>query len=123
MLFRSEVFPGLPSISIDYGVMEKAPQILMAEGTFGWDDLGSWGALASIAETDEDGMSVLGPYVGHDNSNCFVRSEGALIAAVGLQDLIIVQDENVILICPKERTQDVKELVRLLKEASMDEYL
>jgi mannose-1-phosphate guanylyltransferase len=119
----AEVFPDLPSISIDYGVMEKAPRIFMVEGNFGWDDLGSWGALASIAETDGDGMSVQGPYVGHDNRNCFVRSGDTLIAAVGLQDLIIVQDENVILVCPKERTQDVKELVRLLKEASMDEYL
>jgi mannose-1-phosphate guanylyltransferase len=119
----AEVFPGLPSISIDYGVMEKAPRIFMVEGNFGWDDLGSWGALASIAESEEAGMSVQGPFVGYDNTNCFVRSDGTLVAAVGLENLIIVHDENVILICPKERTQDVKELVRQLKELGKDEYL
>jgi mannose-1-phosphate guanylyltransferase len=119
----AEIFPGLPSISIDYGVMEKAPRIFMVEGDFGWDDLGSWGALASIAETDQNGMSVKGTFVGHGNNNCFVRSDGMLVAAVGLQDMIIVQDGNVILICPRERTQDVKELVSMLKENSMDEYL
>ncbi len=119
----AEVFPGLPSISIDYGVMEKAPRIFMVEGNFGWDDLGSWGALASIAESDAASMSVRGPFVGYDNNNCFIRSDGTLVAAIGLQDLIIVEDENVILICPKERTQDVKELVKQLKEEKRDEYL
>ena len=118
-----EIFPSLPSISIDYGVMEKAPQIYMVAGGFGWDDLGSWGALASIADTDEQGMAVQGPFVGYANENCFIHSSEALIAAVGLQDLVIVQDGDVILVCPKDRTQDVRELVRLLKEEEREEYL
>ncbi len=118
-----EVFPHLPAISIDYGIMEKSPRILMVEGNFGWDDLGSWGALAEIADADENGMAVHGHFVGFDNENCYIQSEGSLIAAVGLQNLVIVQDGDVILVCPRHRTQDVKELVRLLKEDQREEYL
>ncbi len=119
----SEVFPGLPRISIDYGVMEKVSKIFMVQGDFGWDDLGSWGALASLSEKDADGMVVKGPFVGVDNADCFVYSKDALIAALGVQDLIIVQSDDVFLVCHKERTQEVKELVQMLKEKEMEKYL
>ena len=117
------VFPGLPEISIDYGIMEKSDRILMVQGDFGWDDLGSWGALADISCADSRGMVVKGDYVGIDNTDCLIYGQDALIAALGVQGLVIVQSGDVILVCDKSRTQEVRELVRMVKEQNMEKYL
>ncbi len=117
------LFPNLPSISIDYGILEKSDRILMVQGDFGWDDLGSWGALADNSSPDADGMVVKGDYVGVDNKDCLIYGQDGLIAAVGLQGLVIVQSGNVILVCEKSRTQEVRELVRMVKERNLVKYL
>lgn len=118
-----EVFPKLPSISVDYGIMEKSPGILMVQGDFGWDDLGSWGALDRIALRDERGMKIQGDFVGYDNDDCLIYGQEGLIAALGVQNLIIVRAGEVVMVCDKDRTQEVKELVRLCKEKHLEQYL
>lgn len=117
------VFPGLRGISIDYGILEKSDRILVVQGDFGWDDLGSWGALADASYADPHGMVIKGDFVGIDNTDCLIYGQDSLIAALGVQGLVIVQSGNVILVCDKNRTQEVRELVKMVKERNMSKYL
>ncbi|MDO9536545.1 MAG: mannose-1-phosphate guanylyltransferase [Bacillota bacterium] len=118
-----EVFPSLPSISIDYGVMEKEQNILVVEGSFQWDDLGSWAALAEHAFQDKDGNTVRGRHVCIDTKNCLVYGQDNLIATLGVEGLIIVESDGVVIVCPKDRAQEVKALVQKLNEKGLDEHL
>jgi mannose-1-phosphate guanylyltransferase len=117
------VFNNLEAVSIDYGILEKSHQILLVQGDFGWDDLGSWGALADTSASDLLGMVVKGDYVGIDNTNCFIHGQDVLIAALGVHDLVIVQSGNVVLVCDKSRTQEVRNLVQQVKEQNMEHYI
>lgn len=117
------VFNNLEAISIDYGILEKSHQILLVQGDFGWDDLGSWGALADTSASDSLGMVVQGDYVGIDNTNCFIHGQNLLIAALGVHDLVIVQSGNVVLVCDKKRTQEVRNLLQQVKEQNMEHYI
>ena len=122
-IVMNSVFPGLPRISIDYGILERSDRILMVQGDFGWDDLGSWASLADHSASDEQGMVIKGDYVGLDNSDCLVHGRDGLIAVLGVNDLVIVQAGDVILVCDKNRTQEVKDLVSLSKEKYREKYL
>lgn len=118
------IFPSLPSISIDYGVMEKDADILVVQGDFLWDDLGSWDALAEFLPKDQNQMGVCGEFIGIDTTNCLIYGQqNSLIATLGVQDLVIVQAGNAVLICSKERTQEIKKLVEVLKEKGLTNYL
>lgn len=118
-----EVFPGLPGISIDYGVMEKEQDILVVQGSFQWDDLGSWTALAEHAPRDREGKAVWGRHVGIDTKNCLVYGRNNLIATLGVEDLIIVESDGVVMVCPKDRDQEVKALLQKMKEKGLDKHL
>lgn len=117
------IFPSLPAISIDYGIMEKEKDILVIRGDFGWDDLGSWAALAEWSPRDRDGTVVLGEHVGIDTTECLVYGQDALIATLGVSNLVIVQTPDVVLVCARERSQEVKKLVQMLKDQKADKYL
>ena len=117
------IFPSLPAISIDYGIMEKEQDILVVRGDFGWDDLGSWAALAEWSPRDKDGTAFLGEHIGIDTTECFVYGQDTLIATLGVKNLVIVQTPDVILVCDRERSQDVKNLVQMIKEQKKDKYL
>ncbi len=106
----------LSKISIDYALMEKADNILMAEGTFAWDDVGSWPALQNHFSPDEDGNTVIGNGEMLDSRGNILYSRNRLTACIGVKDLIIVQAEGVTLVCPKDRAQDIKLLVKALHE-------
>lgn len=116
-------FAALPSVSIDYGIMEKAQHIYTIPGTFGWDDVGSWLAVDRIKKTNEDGNVVNGNVITIDTHNCIVQGTNKLIAAVGLRDLIIVDTEDAILICEKHRAGDIRKVTENLKICNRDEYL
>lgn len=118
-----ECYRSLESISIDYGIMEKADNVLMIPGDFGWDDVGSWTALERICDTDENGNVVSGEHVGVDTSNCIIQGNSRLIATVGLKDIIVVETEDSVLVCPKERAQDVRLVVNQLKKKGKIQYL
>ena len=105
----------LERISIDYAVMEKAGNIAMAKGTFEWDDVGSWPAIASYFDPDESGNTRIGDCAALDSTGNIVVSNGRLTALIGVKDLIVVQADGVTLVCPKDRAQDIKKLVEQLR--------
>lgn len=111
------------SESIDYGILEKASNIYTIPGTFGWDDVGSWLALERISKTNEYGNAVTGNVITIETKNSIINGTNKLIAAVGVEDLIIVDTDDAILICSKESTQDVKKVIENLKICNRTEYI
>jgi mannose-1-phosphate guanylyltransferase len=109
-------YDGLEKISIDYALMEKADNILMVRGQFAWDDVGSWPALENHFERNADGNIALGDCAALDASGNLVYSKDRLTALIGVHDLVVVQAEGVTLICPRDRAQDIKQLVVQLRE-------
>ncbi|ODP31899.1 mannose-1-phosphate guanylyltransferase/mannose-6-phosphate isomerase [Pandoraea sp. ISTKB] len=104
-----------PSDSIDYAVMEKARHaaVVDAEG-LGWNDIGSWSAVAEIAEQDENGNSLIGDAIVHGVKNSYVRSESRMVAAIGVENLVIVETPDVVMVTSKDHVQDVKRVVEKL---------
>jgi len=119
------VYKKIPSISIDYGVMEKADNILLIEGDFGWSDIGSWDALWEVSDKDENGNAVncRDLFIGFDTRNSLIHSSGKLVALLGLEDLIVVDAEDSLLICKRGSSQDVKKVVEILENKKKKEYL
>lgn len=116
-------FENMPSESIDYGIMEKAENIYVIPGNFGWDDVGSWLSLERINKTNQDGNVISGNVISIKTKNSIIQGTNKLIATIGLKDLIIVDTEDAILICNKENTQEVKEIINNLKICNRIEYL
>jgi mannose-1-phosphate guanylyltransferase/mannose-6-phosphate isomerase len=115
-------FAKAPSISVDYAVMEKTDKAAVLPLTIGWSDLGSWGSLWDAAERDGDGNFIQGDSVIEDTSHCYIRSERALIATIGVKDLVIVETPDTVLVADKSRSQDVSKLVARLKAANRTEH-
>ena len=111
----TEEFAASPSDSIDYAVMERTDRAAVVEGHFRWSDIGSWDAIFEIAEREPDGNAVRGPVVLVDARNCIVHAEDRLTAVLGVDDLVVVTTPDAVLVVPRERSQDVKELVANLK--------
>ena len=109
--------------SIDYGVMEKAKNIYILPGMFGWDDVGSWLALERIKKTNEFGNVVDGNIITIDTQNCIIQGNKKLIATVGMKDMIVVDTEDAMLICAKDSTVNIKKVLENLKICNRDEYL
>ncbi len=118
-----KVFPELESVSIDYGVMEKAENIFILPGVFGWDDVGSWLAVERIQKSNESGNVVTGNIITINSKNNIIQGGKKLIAAVGLENLIIVDTEDATLICDKGNTPDIKLVLENLKICNREEYL
>jgi mannose-1-phosphate guanylyltransferase len=121
-----ELYPKAPAISIDYGVMEKLPagQVRVVPGRFGWSDVGSWNQLGVLAPADSSGNVRLGEVLTLDSKgNVLYSGPGRLVAALGVQDLAVVATDEVVLVMPKERAQDVRNLVRELESRKLDRYL
>ena len=111
-----EAFARAPQKSIDYAVMEKTDRAAVIEGTFRWSDIGSWDALFDITPRDSDGNVVQGPVVTMDARNCVVHSDQRLTAVVGVEDLVVVSTMDAVMVVPRARSQEVKDLVAKLKE-------
>ncbi|MEI6218420.1 MAG: sugar phosphate nucleotidyltransferase [bacterium] len=117
--FRSALareYAALEKISIDYAVMEKSRNILMAKCKFDWDDVGTWTALENHFDRDANGNVRMGRCESIDSSGNIVVSGDRLTGLIGVKDLVVVQAKGATLICPKSRAEDVKKLVRLLRE-------
>jgi mannose-1-phosphate guanylyltransferase len=122
----NDLYPMAPAISIDYGVMEKLGpgEVLVVPGDFGWNDVGSWSAIGEIADRDANGNTVLGDAVTVDaRGNILVGPPDLMVAAVGVSDLVVVVTEDAVLVMPKDRAQDVREVVRALESAKRETYL
>ena len=117
------VFSALKAISIDYGVMEHAPRVAVVRGTFGWSDVGSWDEVWRLLPRDEKGVGLRGNAVAADTTNSLVLAQDRLIALVGLKDIIVVDSGDAILICPRERSQDVRAVVEALEKQGKKKYL
>lgn len=111
------------SESIDYGIMEKAQKIYTLPGTFGWDDVGSWLAVERIRKTNEFGNIANGNIITIHSKNCIIEGSTKLIAAVGLENLIIVDSEDATLICEKHAAGEIKQVLENLKICNRTEYL
>jgi len=117
---------GIRRISIDYGIMERADNVAVVPAELGWSDIGSWASLLDILEGDEGGNVFQAATLSLDTKNTLIRSEpgeGRLIAAIGLNDMIIVDTPDVLLVCPRERSEQVREIVRRLEAESALNYL
>ncbi len=113
------IFASLENISIDYALMEKARQVAMVPADFGWDDIGAWDALDRSRSSDAAGNVLVGDPVVIDSRNCIVYnasgSEKTAVALVGVDHLVVVVTDDGVLVVPKDRAQDVREAVSLLK--------
>jgi mannose-1-phosphate guanylyltransferase len=116
------VYRSMDSISIDYGVMEKADNVIVVPCHFGWNDVGTWASLGDIQQADAHGNVVLCPFVGLETTNSIIVAQQKLVATIGLDDLIIVDTPDALLICPRERAQAVKEIVERLHAEGLDAY-
>lgn len=111
-----------PSDSIDYALMEKTDRRAMVAVDFGWSDIGSWQALWQVMGKDAAGNVCEGDVLLEDTRNCLVHSENILVAAVGMEDTLIVQTADAVLIAPLSRSQEVKKVVERLKAGQRKEY-
>jgi mannose-1-phosphate guanylyltransferase/mannose-6-phosphate isomerase len=109
------------SESIDYAVMEKTQDALVLPLDAGWSDVGSWASLFDALPADEEGNVLQGDVMVQDTHDCYVHSTSRLVAAVGLDDHIIVETKDAVLVAPKERVQDVKDLVAMIKKSGRSE--
>ncbi|MBE6862960.1 MAG: mannose-1-phosphate guanylyltransferase [Ruminococcus flavefaciens] len=116
-------FSAFTSESIDFGIMEKADDIYTLPGSFGWDDVGSWLAVERINETDDDKNYVDGDVITVDSKRTTICGGKRLVAAIGTRDIIIVDTDDVLLVCSKNNTQDVKKVIAQLKEQGRNELV
>jgi mannose-1-phosphate guanylyltransferase/mannose-6-phosphate isomerase len=112
-----ELYEKVPSISIDYAIMEHATDIAMVPASFRWNDLGSWQSLLDVSPSDMDGNVIVGDVVAIDCQNSYIRSEGRLLSAIGLKDVAIVATADATFVAPVSRSQNVKKIVEQLEKS------
>ena len=110
------LFSSLPSLSIDYAVMENSSRVVLIPAEFGWNDVGAWSALDDVSEKDSEGNVISGNVLAQDCENSIIQGQNRLIAVLGLKDTVVVDSPDALLVCAKERSQDIKKLVEALNE-------
>ena len=119
---RERIWEQLPDISIDYGVMEKTNRELVIPSSFGWSDVGSWRALTNFP-TDERGNFMSGQVVALNSRRNVLYSNHGLLTVLGLEEMVVVVTKEAVLVCPMDRTEEVKDLVNELREKGLNHYL
>ncbi len=119
----ADAYGPLPSQAIEYGVIERTPNVAVIPASFGWSDIGNWGELVNVLPKDEQGNVVRGDHVGIDTRGCLVFATTRTIATIGLQDMVVVETADGILVCPRDRAQDVKQIVELLRGSGRSDLL
>lgn len=123
----AEVYPSVEPISIDYGISEKASNLLLIPGDFGWNDIGDWQVVYDLSVKDKNtnviDQSRNEKPVLIESAGCFVNGGKKLLAMIGINDAIVVETRKALLIVPRNRAQDVKHLVELMKEKHLEDYL
>jgi mannose-1-phosphate guanylyltransferase / mannose-6-phosphate isomerase len=114
-------FATCPSDSIDYAVMEHTERAAVVPVSMGWNDLGSWDALWELADKDASGNALVGNVIAEDAANCYLRSECGLVAALGVEDLVVVATDDAVMLAPRDRAQDVRRLVARLASENRSE--
>ncbi|TKB97720.1 mannose-1-phosphate guanylyltransferase [Pedobacter cryophilus] len=124
--FIQNAFQRCTNISIDYGIMEKAENVYVMPADFGWSDLGTWASVYDLADKDYVGNAVIHPekVMMYDSSNCMVNVPGdKLVILNGLHDYIVVEANNTLMICPKDKEQHVKQVVADVKQRFGNKYI
>lgn len=121
-------YNNVESLSIDTAVSEKADNLLLVPATFGWSDIGDWKGVYDLKEKDQNGNVVQifgsqGWYLSEETKNCLIAAEDKLVVAIGVENLIIVQTKDSVLVCQKDKAQDVKKIVNKLKELDRKDLL
>ena len=119
----NRIFPDFPSISIDYGIMEKSSNIYTIPGNFGWDDVGSWNAMERTRTPNSDDNIISGNILSINTEHCIIQGDKKLIACVGLEDLVIVDTDDAMLICSKEHTSEIRQVIEQLKKDGKTELI
>lgn len=115
-------FAEVPSISLDYALMEKSANTVVIACDIGWNDIGSWTAISDLSEPDGNGNRIVGDVLMHDVKDTYIQSDGHLIGVVGVQDLIIVDTPDALLVAHRDRAQDVRNIVSQLKMSGHEAY-
>lgn len=119
---EAPAFAKAPGISVDHAIMEKTDKTAVLPLSVGWSDLGSWSSLWEAAPHDENGNFIQGDALIEDTSNCYIRSESALVSTIGIDNLVIVETPDTVLVADKSRSQDVAHFVSKLKTAGRKEH-
>jgi mannose-1-phosphate guanylyltransferase len=119
----ARIYSALPVEAVDYTVMERTDRLLLVPAGFEWADVGSWSELADLLHQDEAGNVVDGVPVLIDTRNSFISVPDKLVAIIGVSDLVVVDTEDALLVCPKSRAQDVKKVVEELGRSGLSKYL
>ncbi len=117
------IYRNVESISVDYGIMEHARNIYLVEGNFDWNDLGSWESVYQVNKKDDKGNVISGEAVIVDSENSYIHSDNGIIALVGLDNVVVVQEGNTILVCRRDKTEDVKKVVDHLNSQNKSRFL
>ena len=119
----TEAYERIEDISVDYAIMERTSDVIAVPIDFGWRDIGDWAALYDMMEHDKHGNAFDGRHAYIDTENCLLLSRKKLVAAVGVSDLVVIDTDDVLLIMPRERSQDVKALLEEIKSTEQSDYL
>ncbi|MFH0827529.1 MAG: sugar phosphate nucleotidyltransferase, partial [Candidatus Omnitrophota bacterium] len=118
-----QLWPKLKNISIDYAVMEKTSRLLLLPASVGWSDMGSWLSLELLLKKDSHGNILRGACLDVGSRNIMAWSDKRILATIGLQDVIVVSTKDACLVCAKDRAQDVKTVVQILKQKKLDRQI
>ncbi|WP_175781816.1 mannose-1-phosphate guanylyltransferase/mannose-6-phosphate isomerase [Burkholderia anthina] len=120
----AEAFAACPNVSVDYAVMERTRRAaVIAAADLGWNDIGSWDALAGLADADAQGNALIGDVFTEGVSNAYIRAEHRMVAAIGLDRVVIVETADAVLVANRDNVQDVKKIVERLNESGRHETL
>jgi len=123
-LVLSYVWPRVAAQTIDYGIMEGADDVAVIPAEIGWSDIGSWATLLDILPGDEHGNVIIdADHIGVDTDQTLVYGNNRLVATIGVSCLVVVDTDDVLLICPHDRAQDVKKIVEQLRKNGETQYL
>jgi mannose-1-phosphate guanylyltransferase len=116
------IYPTFPDISVDYGIMEKAARVAVVRGKFERIDVGNLSTLSALLESDPQGNATAGLLVEKDSRDNIIYSDEGLVGLIGVEDMIVLRRGDVVLVCPKERAREVKDLVAALADKGLDKY-
>lgn len=118
-----EIYRQVASISIDYGILEKAESVFLVQGDFVWNDLGSWEEVYKYDQKDENQNAKRGEVILLDTKNSYVYAPDSLVAVVGMEDVIVVQEGNTILVCKRDHAEEIKQVVGEIAKRKLEQYL